>query len=388
MFSFLRNLFAPRLYPMNVIRINKKNILRNMEYLQNLQSDSVLFPVLKSNAYGHWIKETVKILNNIDMPYFVVDSYPEYQIVKKYSNKKILIIWETLPDNYSKFDLKTTTFVVYNMETIKALGEFKKQVTIHLFFNTGMNREGIDMDQLTQVMDVLKQQKNIYLEWVMSHLYGADEIGNLENPSEFDNSNTWDKQIEIFKKMYYKILEYWYAPIYRHIWNSAGILKIRDWFFNSYRPGLALYWYNPLSKEDPFYEFGKKLLPALSVWSRVISKHLVWPGDGVSYNHKYQVKDREISCTVPFGYAEWLSRLASEKISFVIWKKTYKQIWIICMNLCSFLWDEKLEIGDEIQLISEKKDSPNDLYKLAESSQTIVYECLVRLDKGIRREVI
>ncbi|HCB51743.1 TPA: hypothetical protein DEP21_04215 [Patescibacteria group bacterium] len=80
-----------------------------------------MFPVLKSNAYGHGIKEMTKILSRFDTPYLVVDSFPEYQIVKKYSDKNILIIGETLPDNYSKFDLKRTTFAVYNIDTIKAL---------------------------------------------------------------------------------------------------------------------------------------------------------------------------------------------------------------------------------------------------------------------------
>lgn len=141
MFDRIKEMFRPQLYPMNVIHIYKKHILRNLVYLQSLQPASVLFPVLKSNAYGHGIKEVVKILRKFDTPYLVVDSFPEYQIVKKYSDKKILIIGETLPDNYRKFDLKRTAFAVYNVDTIKALGKLKKHVTVHLFLNTGMNRE-------------------------------------------------------------------------------------------------------------------------------------------------------------------------------------------------------------------------------------------------------
>jgi alanine racemase len=46
-----------------------------------------------------------------------------------------------LPDNYKKFDLKRTAFAVYNVEALEALGSIGKNVRIHVFLNTGMNRE-------------------------------------------------------------------------------------------------------------------------------------------------------------------------------------------------------------------------------------------------------
>lgn len=36
---------------MNKIIIDEKNILKNLEYLQSLQKNIEIFPVLKSNAY-------------------------------------------------------------------------------------------------------------------------------------------------------------------------------------------------------------------------------------------------------------------------------------------------------------------------------------------------
>lgn len=51
------------------------------------------------------------------------------------------------------------------------------------------------------------------------------------------------------------------------------------------------------------------------------------------------------------------------------------------MNLCSFLAEDRLEIGEEIELISCDPSDKNSVYALAEASQTIVYECLTRLDK-------
>jgi len=141
MFQFLRKLFTPNIQPMNKIIISKKNILRNLSYLQSLQSNIQLFPVLKSNAYGHGLKQITKILNKTDVPYLVVDSYPEYAIVKKDSKKQILLLGETSDKNYKRFDYKRVTFCIWNDSTIQYLGRLNKKIRVHLFLNTWMNRE-------------------------------------------------------------------------------------------------------------------------------------------------------------------------------------------------------------------------------------------------------
>jgi alanine racemase len=349
-----------------------------------------LFPVLKSNAYGHGIKQIIQILSKLEVPYVVVDSYPEYKIVHRYSDKQILIIGETLPDNYRKFNFSRTAFAVYNIQTLQALGRIRKPVRIHLFLNTGMNREGVDNDDLSIFLETCKQYPNIQIEWVMSHLYGADGIELIDELDQElgGQKTTVEKQILLFKEMYYHILEYGYSPLWRHIGNSAWMFKIKEKFFNARRPGLAMYGYSPLQTEDPVFPLTKKLLPALSISSRVISLHKVWPWDGVSYGHTYVFEGRELVGSAPFGYAEWLARNASGKISFTINKKRYPQLGTICMNLCSFLADDLVAIGDEIQIISCNPKDKNTLSALAEASQTIPYECLIRFDKGMRRQII
>lgn len=58
------------------------------------------------------------------------------------------------------------------------------------------------------------------------------------------------------------------------------------------------------------------------------------------------------------------------------------------MNLCSFFADDRVEIWDEIELISCNLKDKNTLAALSEASQTIPYECLIRLDRGMRREIV
>ena len=374
MWNRLKNIFKPKVEPMNKIFINSKNILSNYEFLQKLQPWAFLFPVLKSNAYWHGLEQMTKILNKTDATYLVVDSFPEYQIVKKYSKKNILLLWETFNKNYKKFDFSRTTFCTYNIETINYLAKLKKHIKIHLFLDTWMHREWLSEDEMINVLEFLRNYPKIEIEWVLSHFFDADST----------NEENMQRQIDKFKEMYHTIIDYWYTPKYKHIWSSSWLIKMKDKFFNAFRPGLALYWYSNLSKKDKYYDLTKWLKPALSVTSTIVSIHNLAKWDWVSYNKTWKAdKDTNIA-TIPFWYFEWLPKSSSNKIFFKYNKSDILQIWNICMNLCcAKIW--KWEIFDKIEIIWLWWS--NSVYELANTSWNSVYEILIWLDKNIRREI-
>jgi hypothetical protein len=78
----------------------------------------------------------LEILKDEEFPYLVVDSFPEYQIIHNNSKFNILIMGETLPENYNFFDYRRTTVAIYNIETLKYLISLDKKIKIHLFINT------------------------------------------------------------------------------------------------------------------------------------------------------------------------------------------------------------------------------------------------------------
>lgn len=343
-----------------------------------MQAQAAIFPVLKSNAYGHGLKHVVAMLAKSRVPYLAVDSYPEYLVVKKHSKLPVLLLWETLFENYKKFDHKITTFCVYNLWTIRHLWRLDKKTKIHLFLNTWMNREWIQEQDLSDILKEIQSHPNLIVEWVMSHFFASDEISDIGI----------QEQMQKFKRMYYNILDAWFAPIRRHIWNSAAVFKLDDDFFNAYRPGIALYGYNPLSLEDPLYKKWNELVPVLSIYSRVMSLQTVWPNEWVSYHHEYVSNGVHVIASIPFGYAEGLTKMASGKI-FMKHRKTYfRQVGAICMNLSSYIVDNSVHIGDEVEILSDTPRGKNSLANLAQQSGTTLYEMLVKLDKGIRREII
>lgn len=156
MIKRLRNLLAPTIQSLNWVELDSAVLVNNYRYLQALHPDDILIPVLKSNAYGHGLSEVCRILKKVKPNLVAVDSYPEYQIVRDGLSSDILIIGEMDHSVYRQLDPKRTVLAVYRVDTLQHLISLGKSWRVHLFLNTGMNREGIQQDQLDEFLTLLQ----------------------------------------------------------------------------------------------------------------------------------------------------------------------------------------------------------------------------------------
>ncbi|MBX9809714.1 alanine racemase [Candidatus Gracilibacteria bacterium] len=360
---------------LNWIEVPSANILSNYHHIQSLQPDMSIFPVVKSNAYGHGLKQIVEILNQTNAQMIAVDSFLEYQTVRRYSSKHILLLGETLHENYNLFDAQKTSFCIWNISTLEHLISLHKPFRIHLFLNTGMNREGIQERELAQFLDILQGTK-ITLEGVCSHLADGDNL---------DMTDT-NRQIAVFKKLYAKIVSKGFQPEYRHIQASTGILKIQDSFFNAVRPGIILYGYNPLSVEDDFYKNGMLLKPALDLYSTITAIQEIHSGEGVGYNLTNRVDTSRRIASIPCGYTEGLDRRLSNNFTLTEGDSEIAIAGKVCMNISMYdTTNLDMKIGDQLHLISSDVAHTQSINNIAKKIQTISYEVLVKLSPTIRR---
>lgn len=367
---------------LNIIEIKKDHIIHNFRHIQSLQPDHTIIPVVKSNAYGHGLQQICTILNtfsNKELPLIAVDSYPEYQIVADTTQKDILVLWETLTSNYHLYNPSRTHLAVGTLEVLQALIDTKKHRNIHLFLNTGMNREGFQEDTLQQALTLLQTTNQLHVVGVMSHLANADMSDNYFT----------DKQIQTFKSLSHHITHHGHHPIYIHIWSSAWLVKIEDNFFTTSRPWIALYGYNPLEPQDPYYKTYNNLKPALSLEITITSLQHIKQGEWVSYGMKRISDSDTITATLPFGYNEGLPRNSSWWYTVYHNNKYYPLIGTICMNLSIIdtKWDN-FNIGDTIELIGYGENKKNTIQELAKINHTIPYTILTGLDSRLKRVII
>lgn len=380
MLNRIRQFIKPKYKTLNVLEIKRQFILDNYKLLQSSQKEAAIFPVLKSNAYGHGLKEMCLILNDSDAPYVVVDSFPEAQTAYKYFKRKVLILGEMPAKTYSYCNLRRSEFCIYNRESLEVLSKLGR-AKVHLFINSGMNREGIKdlKDFLNDNNDLLGKVEIIGL---CSHLAAAEE-NNESNQKQLDK---FLGDLEILK-------EAGYNPKWVHLGNSAAIFNLHNTNLTAFRSGLSLYGYSPFDKNSPDYYKTKELKPALRLKSTVVSVQHLEATERVSYNGTYEMSQTGKIAVIPFGYYEGLSRSLSNLASFA-WYKSGQKHYLkiagrVCMNLCCLDTNNLgVEPGDEIEIISLNKEDKNSLESLSIISERITYELLIALQSNIRRVII
>ena len=376
---FLKS-FETEFYTFNRIEIYQEHILHNYDEVQKNNPKSNIWPVLKSNAYGHGLQEVATILKKRKPKYYVVDSYYEaLKIWEVAPRQDVLLIGYTDPLNFPNMKWKHLGIVVYDMDTLKHLAALKKKVNIHLKINTGMNRQGISPKELDLFINAIQCFSWLTLEGVCTHLADAD--------GETEDFTTTQKKV--FKTVLNKIKQENLTPQYVHVANTAGSSKDSNNDVNSVRLGLGLYGFNPLHKKDPGYGKLKNLKPALRFLSSIIKVNELQKGDKVSYNCTFTAPKKMRVGVLPIGYYEIFDRRLSN-LGFVHYKKTPLPIvGRICMNLTVVdIKNKKINIGDEVEVLGLNQENKNSVTSMANVCKTIPYEILVNINEITRRVVV
>jgi len=179
MLHTLKKHFQKPFRTLNTVQISRESVLANLDLYQSLCLNRSVFPVLKSNAYGHGIREVASILSARKLDYIVVDSYYEALEVHQVNKTRILLMGYTLPENFSSMDFSFITPVVYDADTLRSLGETGRKMKIHLKIDTGMHRQGIYPEDVPGFLSVLRQYRNLELEGVCTHLADADSPDDI-----------------------------------------------------------------------------------------------------------------------------------------------------------------------------------------------------------------
>jgi len=365
---------------LNLISIKKDHILFNYDFFTNKFPTHEIWPVIKANAYGHGLEQIAEILKERKPTYFVADSYFEALTIWKINpHQKVLLIGAVLPENFHDIDLSKITPTIYTLDSLIMLSKLNKPVKIHLKVNTGMNRQGIELNQIDEFCSVLKQFPKIELEGVMSHLADAD------NP---DPAYT-KMQEKRFALAIEKITNHGFNPKYIHLDATAGSVMTSKKLTNAIRLGIGLYGYNPLPSDHPKYAKLKRLKPALTFNTKIVNIIHLSKGEKVSYNGIFTAKKDTTIGVLPVGYFDFYDRKLSGQAHITYQNKNYPIVGKICMNMCMVDFGQTaISLYDEVEIISSQPDKPNSISQLSEQAETISYETLVKINQSTRRKIV
>jgi alanine racemase len=339
-----------------------------------------VIPVLKGNAYGHGIEQVAKILNDADCSFLAVDGYFEAARIRDITRHKILVMGYILPKNVPLLDVRRCSFVVQDIAGLHAFGALGKPVRIHVELNTGMNRLGLQENELLPYLAVLKQYPKLILEGVMSHLADAD--------NELDDGYT-ARQVQTFDTLVERIVADGFSPTYIHIAQTAGSAKARSSRANSIRLGIGTYGINPLLSGDTHAPHLADLQPVLTLKSTLIKVLDLRKGDAVSYNGIFVAPKAMKVGVLPLGYYEGVPRALSN-VGCVTYKgHVLPIVGRVCMNHTMVdLQGTELAVGDVVTVISNDPSQPNSVAKLQSEHSLFSYGTLTGFSSSVRRNIV
>lgn len=376
--KFFHYLTKPRAKykPLIKILIARRALLHNYDSYAKAYGDLAIAPMLKSNAYGHGLREVGKILDAKHPPFFAVDSFFEALVLRQAQvQAKILIIGYTRKDVWERKTLKNLSYAILGMESLREIAlSLKTRQNFHLKIDTGMHRHGILPADFEEAAKLIASNQNIVLEGLCSHFANAYSQGDSFTKAQIA---AWNRGVEFFQSRILRIK-------YLHTAATPGFPQSRSIKANVARIGIGLYGI------DTSPRLNSDLEPVLEMRSVVATTKQISARERVGYNLLFESVKPMILGTIPAGYNDGVDLRLTNQGAVRVAGEMCKIVGRVSMNVTtidlSAVKDPSPE--EEATIISRIKSDANSVENIAKICHTSPYEILVHIHPNLRREIV
>ena len=359
------------------LEINLNALINNLNYYRSLlKPETKIAAMVKAFSYGSGSFEIANALQFHHIDYLAVAYTDEGIELRKTGITTPIIVMNPEDESFDamlKYNLEPE---IYNFRILHLLDKAIKRnllnydnaISIHIKLDTGMYRLGFEANDIPELIDYLKQNKQIHVKSIFSHLVGSNEL---------QHDDFTHLQIERLSEISSQIISSLDYPVMRHILNSAGIVRFPEAQFDMVRLGIGLYGVASTDTEKKHLENVSSLKTIISQIKNVPAK------DSIGYGREYIAnKDMKIA-VLPVGYADGLSRsLSNGKGKLMIKGKIAQIVGNVSMDMCMVdITDINAEEGDEVIIFGD--DYP--INNLAKQLGTIPYEVLTSVSRRVKR---
>lgn len=354
-----------------VMEIDLDALTFNFNYFKSLLKPTTKVMVMvKAFAYGSGLSDIGNLLQYHQADYLGV-AYPDEGIELRRNNIKLpIMVMNPSEESFDSLLAYTLEPEIYSLRIFRSLISFlgDRSCKVHIKIDTGMHRLGFEPGHLETLISLLKENKNIQVASVFSHLAGADEPAH-------DSFST--AQFEVFIKCATAISDaVGYKPMY-HILNTPGILRLSRFQMDMVRLGIGLYGVNPTSE-------GFEDLRPVATLKTIISqiKH-VKKGDTIGYGRRGVAEKDMAMATIAIGYADGFSRAFSRGVGYVLVNgRKAPVLGNVCMDMTMIdLTGVDAAEGDDVTIFG--KGLP--IQELSSRIKTIPYELLTSTSERVKR---
>lgn len=334
-----------------IAKINLYSVCHNAQVFRQL-TKTKLCAVVKANAYGHGAEEITCALNGI-ADAFAVALLEEGIAIRDYAAGKDILVFTPPCDDETALSIMQNNFLatVGDLETAKRFvvltKKYKISARVHLKFNAGMNRYGMDLPTLEKVCELLKGQGQVRVEGLYAHLYA--------------HTRERDEESRMFFKRAQTVVKEFFPNALCHLSATHGALLGEEYAFDMVRIGIGLYGYLPSApRTEKEREIGRRLKKAMRVYAPVVAVRKRTFG-GAGYGTAEEKFDGDLS-VLRVGYADGFLR--KRKNGIYAFEKNANEL---CMDVC---------IRRGVSTVGDLLPVMTDAQKTADETDTIAYEVL------------
>ncbi len=372
------------------VEISDRALQQNVQSLRSLLNPGTRFcAVVKANAYGHGLEQVARIASRAGVDAFGVDTIEDARFLRGlFPSALLIVLGYTLDERLSDALDVDAELTVYDPDTIVRLEELAaaraKTAHVHLKIETGTARQGVFIDDLEDILDLLRRCPHVELTGLSTHFANVEEA---EDPA-FANV-----QFHRFLDAQKRVSEAGFAPAHVHCACSAALILYPDTQGTLVRAGISLYGlWSSEEAELVARRHGIKaeLTPALAWKSRIAQVKSYPVGSSIGYNRTEVLRRNSRVAVVPVGYFDGYDRKLSSAAEVLVGGYRCKVLGRVCMNMMMVDVSDvpKIEREQEVVLIGRMGRHEISANELAKKVGTINYEIVTRINPSLPRLVV
>lgn len=346
---------------------------------QFIGSDLKYLAVVKADAYGHGAIECAKRLEKEGVDWLGV-AIPEEGVELRTAGIKspILCLGSFWAGQELMILENNLTPVIFDLETAASLSRVAdvEKVDVHIKIDTGMGRAGIRYDEAATFATELLNFSNLTVTGLMTHFAVAEDPNQLEFTQ---------LQISRFNDVCDAFIEAGHRPQIFDLANSPGAISHPDSRGNMVRLGGALYGL----LDDILHDDARrpKLMPVLSLHSRIAYVKKIHKGESLGYGRTFTTKRESLIALVPIGYADGYPRSLSNTGKAIVNGNIVSVVGRVSMDwtLLDVTDTAKLKVNDEVIFIGSDGTNEITAGDLARELGTIGYEITCGISARVPR---
>jgi len=335
--------------------------------------------VVKADAYGHGLHQTVARLMHAGADLFAVANITEAAAIRELGpGWPVLVLSPLLPEEDKfliEYDATATVSTPEEVARFEATGRAAGRViAVHLKIDTGMGRLGVWHEEAERLYARIREARHLRLDGAFTHFSSADE----------DPAFT-DEQRRRFLAALRRCAGLNPSTLLIHADNSAGLETAHgEQPFNAVRVGLLQFGILP----HPHSMLARvHTEPVFSFRTRVGIVKTLPAGTDISYGRTHTLRRESAVAILCAGYGDGIARACSNRARVLILGRHCPVLGRITMDqtIVDVTDVPGVRCGDEAVLVGRQEDAEITISEFSGWSDTIPWETLCSVTKRVPR---